>query len=95
MILYDPDQTKVIATKLARRPRFAFHRGRTWQWGNSLKINGKLCNYTYDNSWGSYWYFEYNRQWYKVHMWDKRKKGYGPFYEMEFVTVPPNTNGTH
>ena len=84
MIIYTKDQMKVNATKCTSRPKFNYHFGRTWQWG-TVFIDGKDYRYTYDNTWGSYWYFEYNNQWYKVHIWDKT--GYEPHYKMQFFTI--------
>lgn len=88
LLLKDDNGYVVKATPLKQRPGFkqgVF--GRTWQWGSNMTINGKLCNWVFDNTWGTWWYFEYKGTWYKVHMWDARLGGYEPFYDMKFEEV--------
>lgn len=82
MLIYTKDGQKVRVDKIGERPRFksgAF--GRTWQWGTCW-IDEKDYRYTYDNTWGTHWYFELNGKWYKVSIFNQ----YEPHYNMRFFS---------
>ena len=81
MIIFDKQNKKVKAQKVYKRPRFNSRFGKTWQWG-TMVLNGKDVNYTYDNTWGSWWYFCFENVWYKANILES----YEPHWRMEFAT---------
>jgi len=80
MRIYDKENKKIQAYKV-RRPRFSHKFGRTWQWG-TMTVDNIQHQYTYDNTWGAWWYFHWNSQWNKVNIW----KQYEPHWNMKFTS---------
>jgi len=83
-ILHAGNVETVKAQKCRKAPRFSDHFGRTWQPGTFF-LDGVESTYRYDNTWGTYWYFYHERQWYKVHIFHE----WEPFYMMKLFTHPP------
>lgn len=83
MKIYDVQENREVnAQKVYKTPRFNSRFGKTWQWGTMI-LDGEETSYTYDNTWGSYWYFRRNLVWYKVSILN----GYEPHWRMAFVTT--------
>ena len=62
--IYDKEQFEWVC-KNAKKPKFSFHRGRTWDFMEG-KINGILTKFHIDTTWSPYCYFEFNGRWYKI-----------------------------
>lgn len=52
-------------TTKCKRPKMRSHRGRTWDWCPVILHSGTKIDGYYDTSWGEYFYFTLNNQWYK------------------------------
>lgn len=66
MLLTDKKSNKHRAIK-TKRPKFSSHRGRTWDYEIKV-INGIEIEFWLDTTWGFYFYFQWEDQWYKVLM---------------------------
>jgi len=64
-LFYGKIKLPVLKTK---KPLMTMHRGRTWDYGWNVFINGEMVKMWFDNSWGRMLYFEFNNQWYKMPM---------------------------
>lgn len=66
MILYTEINIKILKTKCIR-PKMNEHSGRTWDQGIII-IDGEEKTVYLDTTWGFYFYFVENGQWYKIKM---------------------------
>jgi len=66
MILTDKKGNKHRLIK-TRRPKFSNHRGRTWDCEIKV-VNDIEVEFWLDTTWGFYFYFQWEDQWYKVLM---------------------------
>ena len=79
MKLYNSIGETVIA-KAVPQPKFAYHRGRTWD-VRSVSIDGEKLDFHYDSSWGRAFYFRYNGRWYTAPVFDHPYNGTVGVYE--------------
>ncbi len=59
-----------------------------------MVVDGKEAPFTYDNTWGTYWYVKIDGQWYK-HDFGSIRKGDGlepdNVWYKKFTTTPPES----
>jgi hypothetical protein len=54
-----------------KRPKMSDRRGRFWDtWAYNTTLNGELINLWFEAGWGSSFYFEFQRQWYRAPWWN-------------------------
>jgi len=66
---YYQNKDKTPKVFSAQKPKFSFHRGRTWDYCYIKLINGETVKGYLDTSWGNWIYFEGNDgKWHKINI---------------------------
>lgn len=66
MKIYNCNTKDGFTLTKCKRPSFKCCFGRTWDVYDSIKLDGEEIELYLDTTWGFFFYFEIEKQWYKV-----------------------------